>query len=291
MPAPTISIIIPTYNRAATIDTTLASIYAQSLDFFEVIIVDDGSTDNTKEVVEPYFQNDRIYYFKIANQGVSNARNYGISKAVGDYLIFLDSDDQLKDGYLEKVKQEIVRMTPDFVFVGASFYVTGRFIKDVYPSRPYGSYSDEGLFLAGTFAVRRVIFIAMGCYDPNIRYGENTELSIRMAGKKYVKVFIEDCLLRINQATDRASASPKNLVESISYTLNKHKLYFNNNPVAHWGYLQILGISYLRMNDVVNGRKYLWHAYKLARLRMITLMRLIISFIPFLRKRFYGMAE
>lgn len=86
------SIIIPTYNRANMIGKAIDSILAQTYTNWELIIVDDGSTDNTKDVVQAYNDN-RINYFYQENKGRSAARNYGIDMSEGDYISFLDDDD------------------------------------------------------------------------------------------------------------------------------------------------------------------------------------------------------
>ena len=91
-PAPSISIVIPTYNRAGTIERALDSVFAQTFQDFEVIVVDDGSRDATRERVALY--GDRVRYIYQENQGCSAARNRGIAEARGAFVAFLDSDDE-----------------------------------------------------------------------------------------------------------------------------------------------------------------------------------------------------
>jgi glycosyltransferase involved in cell wall biosynthesis len=100
------SIIIPTYNRAPFIERTLRSALDQSYSDFEIIIVDDGSTDNTEEVVRS-LQNEKIRYFKIRNSERGAARNYGMDQASGDYVTFLDSDDLLYGHYLTNANETL----------------------------------------------------------------------------------------------------------------------------------------------------------------------------------------
>jgi glycosyltransferase involved in cell wall biosynthesis len=88
---PLVSVIIPTYNRADLVSEAIDSVLAQTYKNIELIVVDDGSTDNTKERIMRY--EDKLKYFYIENSGNANARNYGISKARGDYIAFLDHDD------------------------------------------------------------------------------------------------------------------------------------------------------------------------------------------------------
>jgi glycosyltransferase involved in cell wall biosynthesis len=97
---PKVSVIIPTYNRSALLKEAIASVLAQTMPDLEIIVVDDGSTDDTRAVVEVLPDN-RIRYFYKPNGGVSSARNYGISKTNGDYIAFLDSDDLWPKDYLQ----------------------------------------------------------------------------------------------------------------------------------------------------------------------------------------------
>jgi len=98
-----VSIIMPAYNAENTIKNTIESILNQNYDNYEIIVVDDGSTDNTQNIVKN-IDNSKIKYFKLeTNKGVSNARNFGIEKATGNYIMFIDSDDLYLDTMIEKM--------------------------------------------------------------------------------------------------------------------------------------------------------------------------------------------
>ena len=100
---PTVSVIIPTYNREKYIKKALESVFLQSFQDFEIIVVDDGSTDNTKEVLKPYIEAGKVKYLYQQNLRVSKARNNGIKHAQGKYIALLDSDDYwLENQKLEK---------------------------------------------------------------------------------------------------------------------------------------------------------------------------------------------
>lgn len=103
---PLFSIVIPTYNRADLIARTLRSVMAQSYAHFEVIVVDDGSTDHTAAVVEA-FADARLRYYRKANGERAAARNYGTARASGDYVTFLDSDDLLYPSYLQTAAEAV----------------------------------------------------------------------------------------------------------------------------------------------------------------------------------------
>lgn len=122
---PFFSIIIPTYNREKIIQKTIESVIIQSYDDWEILVIDDGSKDNTKKVVEQCMQRDkRIKYIYQNNAERSVARNNGIKHALGDWICFLDSDDAFKKNHLETIHERIKINQKEKNRV--SFYVTGQ---------------------------------------------------------------------------------------------------------------------------------------------------------------------
>lgn len=99
---PLVSIIMPTYNRADLIGESLDCVLAQTYTNWECIIVDDGSTDDTKNKLQEYLKDQRFQYYQKQNEGVAVARNYAVSKSKGQYILPLDSDDLIHNTYLEK---------------------------------------------------------------------------------------------------------------------------------------------------------------------------------------------
>lgn len=116
---PEISIIVPVYNTEKYVKETLSSILSQSFNNFEVIVVNDGSTDKTEEFIKELELIDkRIKYFRQLNMGPSQARNNGISKAIGKYLMFVDSDDKVDKRYVERLFEKIESGKYDLVTCG-----------------------------------------------------------------------------------------------------------------------------------------------------------------------------
>lgn len=116
------SIIIPTYNRAHLILNTLDSVTKQNFSDFELIIVDDGSTDDTREIIEKYIQDNELkncHYFYKTNGERGAARNYGITKANGQWITFLDSDDVLYNNHLKMASDFIHKNNEISVFHSA----------------------------------------------------------------------------------------------------------------------------------------------------------------------------
>lgn len=99
---PLITVVVPTYNRASTIKRAIESVLNQTYNNWELIIVDDGSTDGTEKVMQLYLSDKRITYCPIKNAGASHARNYGIKMAHGEYISCLDSDDEYEPNRLEQ---------------------------------------------------------------------------------------------------------------------------------------------------------------------------------------------
>src|SRR6185295_8923910 len=128
---PFFSVIIPTYNRADFIKKTIASVLDQQFKSFEVLVVDDGSTDNTEGVIRS-ISDPRILYMKKQNGERAAARNFGIDHARGAYITFLDSDDLLYPNHLQQAREFIIQ-NPDVAAFHQSFDVktdTGRPIRN-----------------------------------------------------------------------------------------------------------------------------------------------------------------
>src|SRR5690554_1994132 len=107
---PEFSIVIPTYNRAHLICKTIDSVLAQTFQNFEIIVVDDGSTDNTDEVIkEKYGNHPQLSYYKKENAERAAARNYGTQKAKGKYVLWFDSDDIMYSNHLKKANEYIIK--------------------------------------------------------------------------------------------------------------------------------------------------------------------------------------
>ena len=120
---PFISIVIPVFNMSDGIRRCLCSVVDQLVDDIEVIVVDDGSTDNTGQVVSEFVAKDsRIRYFFQKNAGASSARNTGIEAAIGVYLMFIDADDEIEDHYLQSILNKAKDSRADLLVWGIKRY-------------------------------------------------------------------------------------------------------------------------------------------------------------------------
>jgi glycosyltransferase involved in cell wall biosynthesis len=181
---PRISVVIPTYERAQLVCEAIRSVLRQTFTDFELVVVDDGSTDRTADAVAS-FRDDRIRFVPLAHGGRCRARNAGAAVATGEALVFLDSDDRADPNWLRSLTGALTHPVA-LVCCGARFRAepprqqrSPEQVSMPYPLGPlYGN--RVGLFLAGTFAVRRQAFQAVGGYDPRLAYAENSELGIRL---------------------------------------------------------------------------------------------------------------
>lgn len=109
-----ISVIVPCYNMEKFVKRVISSLKKQTYKDIEVILVDDGSRDKTKNIIKKEIKNDkRFFYFYKKNGGLSSARNYGLEKAKGKYICFVDSDDYVEKDYVEKLYDSIIKNKSD----------------------------------------------------------------------------------------------------------------------------------------------------------------------------------
>lgn len=229
-----LSIIIPSFNRAHSLPAAIESVLNQTYDNWELIIIDDGSTDSTAGVIEKYKNDTRVRYYYQDNLGVSAARNLGATKARGKYLIFLDSDDSFKPGLVQRLA-EIEFWNYDLICWEVLKNIDGKFFhwKPVGLEKIYNHITAS--FLAGSVCYKKEIFDKVGGFDRSINFGENYELGIRISQEKDLQVFIltQPFLLYNINTVLRESNSLKNKLFSIENLLNKHKELYLLDPLSH----------------------------------------------------------
>jgi glycosyltransferase involved in cell wall biosynthesis len=172
------SIIVPTYNRASSVGNAIRSALAQDLSALEVVVADDGSSDGTDALVAA-LDDSRVRYLALAHLGVGAARNAGARAARGEFLIFLDSDDELCPEALTRFAE----LTPSHDVVVSGWYFvapTSAERNTILPDADAVARTRFHAFQAGAFAIRRATFDTAGGYDEELHYSENTELAWRV---------------------------------------------------------------------------------------------------------------
>jgi len=204
-----ISTIIPTYNSAKTLGRAIESVLQQTLPTYEIIIIDDGSVDETPEVINRF--QDKIKYIKQINSGVSAARNTGIKASSGDWIAFLDADDEWLPNKLElqlkALKQqpklmwcagEVKRIgennSPKFtIFKRAKRQINRKQKQSIHF---FNACLKEDIFQTSSFLISRQIFSAVGTFDSSLRVSEDRDLWWKIAARYPDIAYVyEECVL------------------------------------------------------------------------------------------------
>ncbi|MFC6877478.1 glycosyltransferase family 2 protein [Flavobacterium myungsuense] len=220
------SVIIPLYNKEKFIENTLNSVLNQSFTDFELIIVNDGSTDTSQEKVLQY-SDSRIRYFYKENEGVSSARNYGISVAQSEYIAFIDADDYWLPDFLKEMLQNIYQFPNEKVFTAAFEIETlNKIIPAVYSIKKlndcqvvnyFEASKKESVIWSSCAVFHKSVFEKIGNFDANLKNAEDVDLWIRI-GLIYPIVFNWKVLAKYVYDTNSLS-------KNYSYSVNPY--FFN----------------------------------------------------------------
>jgi glycosyltransferase involved in cell wall biosynthesis len=261
---PKVSVIIPTYNRAKFLRSAIESILKQSYTDFEIIVSDDKSTDHTEAEVRS-FKDERIKYIKNkGNKGVSATRNSAIMASKGEYIAFLDDDDewlsdklQMQVELLDKSQPTICGVYSNRLFIDG---MSGKVISD----NP-GTDKQQGNLLyqlmikspihTSTVIIRKRCLDEIGLFDENISYMEDYDLWIRLSMHwdfEYISTPLTKAYVHGNAHLSRNLEGQTAGQEKI---LERYKDLFKKNKKG-WGVLYLrLGAQYCQLKQMNKGRK------------------------------------
>lgn len=225
--SPTVSIVICTYNAAPYLAETLESVLAQTYQDYEIIVVNDGSTDNTDQVITPYL--DRLTYLKQPNSGPGAARNTAFRHARGRYIALLDSDDQWLPHYLATMlarlqsEPEIDVLYPNAILFGVARW-EGKLFQDLCPSSEPVTLEkfltrECNVFISALF--KREILEEVGWFDESLRGSEDFDLWLRMLQHGYRFSFLREPLARYRKRADSLSSSSTRYFQNVLRALCK----------------------------------------------------------------------
>ena len=194
-----VSVVIPTFNRASRLEVALESVLAQSLPPLEVIVVDDGSTDETRELVSAKFAGHVSYYYQ-PNRGVSAARNLGIQRSTGNWIAFLDSDDEwLPDKLQRQVDALQSNSQYRFCHTDEIWIRNGRRVNPANKHQKYGGYIFERclplcVISPSSVLLHRDCFNEIGCFDEGLPACEDYDFWLRYCAR-YPVLYVDTPLL------------------------------------------------------------------------------------------------
>lgn len=215
-----VSVIIPAYNVEKTISASLESIFRQQVQPDEIIVVDDGSTDDTARIVKCYMP--RVCYVYQNNRGPSEARNRGIGMATGELIAFLDADDLWPEDTLAILLRRMAEDETIEIVQGRS--------ADMWPGRDgVGMILDEPVytFQVGSALYRRSVFTRAGLFDPHMRRGEDIDFWVRVHERGGVKVLVDATTLyyrrRHTVTRDEVEAHKRSLLRIVRQSVNRQR--------------------------------------------------------------------
>lgn len=278
---PTVSIILPTYNRAHLLPRAILSILHQTYPNFELIIVDDASTDETPRVVKG-FDDPRIRYIRHKhNQGAAAARNTGIKASRGTYIAFQDSDDEWLPHKLARQMNVMTQLSQEIGVVYSSFWYVkdgskrifppkSRKLASIFPSkvRKLEGCVNRALF-RGNFItpqaalVRESCFDRAGLFDVCLPRFQDWELWLRIS-KYYHFKYIDTPLLFVYFTSNSISSDSDKLIKALQLILLKHYQKGERGDDLLAQYLHRVGDLVYQKGDLTQGRSYLFQAAKLS---------------------------
>jgi len=282
---PKVSVVIPTYNYGHFLGEAIQSVLDQTFADFELIIVDDGSTDNTKEVVSS-FQDKRVKYIYQKNRGLAASRNTGIKASCGEYIAFLDSDDKWLPENLEVMVNRL-DSRPDIALVCSDVNVyddaTGAILGRHWHNRRSDSWVNpkkaarqalQYLLKRGCFitpiamVVRRTVFAEVGHYDESVRTHEDWDMIVRIVMRFPIETIDVPLALNRKHGISLQSNREQMYREAIivlNKTLNRNSLSANDQALlrrrvarTHFRY----GRDLLVNGDITAGREKLLTAVR-----------------------------
>lgn len=280
MSATSLLVVVPVRGDDGTLARALASVG----DAADVVVVDDGSDP-------PVAASAPVPIVRIEPSGVSAARNRGAAAAPGDVLVFLDADDELLPGWAERLVAPFASGDVAAVCGGAEIVGRDGSTSARRPA-PMGPAFDDigGLFLAGTFAIRRSAFDAVGGYDEELAFSENTELALRLAewcrtsGSRVVPV--DGAVVRVHQRDqhERRARYGEARVGAVERLFERHGAALARDPRLRADYARVAGAAAAHLGRFGDARRWFLRSGRAP----ADLARAALTLVPALRERAWG---
>lgn len=261
MAIPNVSVVIPTYNRAHLVGQAIESVLHQTCQYFEIIVVDDASTDNTQEVVKGFGDPRIQYLLHEQNYGAPQARNSGAEVARYEYLAFLDSDDVWYPVFLERQLAVLNGFPPDVGMICCSMIQKqGESRRVVTPSARHLTFDGNliqarGGLCSSSFVVRRSAFQEIGGFDVNFSSFQDFDFLLRMSASYRVEAS-DEILMEYRLGKDSISVNMDKRIKGLECIINTYQQDILRLELMH-RYLFWLGQHHVLSGNLDVGRQ-LW---------------------------------
>lgn len=283
-PDPVLSVVIPTYNRAALVMRAIRSALDQEQGHLEVIVIDDGSVDDTERIIASV-DDPRLRYLRQRQAGATAARNRGASVATGTNLVFLDSDDELAPGWAEAFGAAMtgtVRVASSDCWRQAP---TGERQRGCAWDLGFVAPDVQALFQSGTYAVASDLFRSVGGFDEELASGHHTDLAFRLlprldASKGEVVHIGEPLVLHHLGAPHSIRRNDTVVLQGTEQLIGRHQALLRRNPKVLADYHGVAGVAAARLGDRARARRHFALAARHAPMGAKRWARLLLVSVP-----------
>lgn len=273
-----ISIIITTHNRLDKLKCAVDSVKKQSIEPFEIIIVNDGSSDGTTEYLET-IDTENISVLNLLGEdsmGGNHARNMGAIAARGDYIAFLDDDDTWNEKKLELIRNKMISCKFDLLYSGYNRIIDNSTLQRVIPDPSLvGNLKDRIYFqiltVTSCLVIKKDLFMQVGGFDENLNHWQEFDLTIRLCESSAVVACINQPIVNINideRTNKRLSNQVGKWEKSMSYFFNKYE-YLKTENMNKFSGLKLIyyldGSNRYRKTSSIKSRFLLMKAFKLTK--------------------------
>lgn len=290
-----VSVIIPTHNRGNDIKKSIYSVINQTFRPYEIIIVSDGSTDNTKQVVSKIQEEyNNIYFYEyFPNMGANHARNYGINKSNGNIIAFLDDDDEWLENKLEKqINCFTQNQSIGLVYTGVYNIYLDDNITYISLPKHYKDIRKEILFhniisTTSTVCVKKDVLLKVGAFDENLPALQDYDLWIRICQKYYIYGIQEPLINYYNKRKTRnqISSNTENYFKAIEYISKKYDKLLSKLSSSEICKREINNANLLMNKEMRNNnkRKAFKYAITIMKInkRLSNIVYIIMSLLPY----------
>lgn len=255
-----ISVVIPTYNRAELLYNSINSVLSQTFSDFELIVVDDCSPDNTSAVLGSFSDKRLRVLRNSSNKGIAAVRNIGVTNSNGQYIAFLDDDDEWLPDKLEKQMKVLKSGPGSLVCVYSGSLIIGPGGDVVRTSVPIYRNKVLNELLLGNFITTSTVFLKKSCFektglfDEDIPFGEDYDMWIRIA-EHFEYDFVPEPLTRYRVHPGSLTRNYAKVISGLVKILSKHERLFARHKRAYSNHMLILGVIYCYSGRTREGIK------------------------------------